>query len=280
MAKMLKPLLLVILLLSAVALTLGILLFMKREVLKGRTQRLEQTALKIAKNLRYEKITADQLKANTKVELANIEKPLNDLATKAEVTYSDLQTNIKDLADTKEVLGKTKDELTTTKGELASAQTKITELNDTVTKKDADIAEKGTKITQLEADKTKLAGDVDDLNKKVAKVEATLGEAKQTIEERDKKIKYQAALLGEKFPIPKGLKGKILAVNKEYHFVVLDIGLDNGLLPSAEMLVHRDNQLIGRVRIGMVMKHVAIGDVIVTDWKVPTVVQEGDNVLF
>ncbi|MCX6996682.1 MAG: hypothetical protein NTV49_06265 [Kiritimatiellaeota bacterium] len=280
MAKILKPLLLVMLLLSAVALGLGIWLFAKREVLKGRTQKLEQTALKIAKNLRYDKITADQIKANTKAELANIEKPLGDLATQAEVTYGDLQTNIKDLASTKDVLDKTKTELATTKGELAATQTKVTELTETVSKKDTEIAEKGTKITQLEADKTKLTGDVDDLNKKVEKVAGDLVAAKQTIEERDKKIRYQGALLGEKFPIPKGLKGKVLAVNKDYHFVVLDIGIDDGLLPNVEMLIHRDNQLIGRVRIGMVLKHVAIGDVIVTDWKAPTVVKEDDHVLF
>ncbi len=280
MAKMLKPLVLVILLLSAVALTLGILLFAKREVLKGRTQRLEGTAMKIAKNLNYSKLTANQLKANNKAELAALDKPLSDLAVQAEIVYSDLQTNKQELAETKSVLAKTREELNTAKAELVTAQNKIAELNETVTKKDAEITEKAAKIAQLETDKTGLQGQVDSLTKKITKLEASLTEANQVINERDKENKYLRAQLGEKFPIPKGLKGNILAVNPTWNFVVLDIGLDNGLLPSVEMMVHRDNELIGKVRIGMVLRHVAIADIVTADLKPNIVLQEGDHVLY
>ena len=282
MAKMLKPLVLVMLVLSGFALALGIMLFMKREVLKGRTQRLEQTALKVAKNLRYDKITLEQIKANTKEDLAKIEKPLSELAAQADVTWTDLQTNIKDLASTREVLAKTKDELTTTKGELAASQTKVSELTDTVAKKEDEIKKNGETINQLEADKTKLTGDVEELNKKVTKVEGELTESKQTLDERDKSIRILKARLGEGTnAVPKGLKGKILAVNKDYHFVVMDIGTDSGLLPNVDMMVHRNNQLLGKVRVGMVMKRVSIGDIIIADPKAPPMVlQEGDNVLY
>ena len=280
MAKMLKPLLLVILLLSAVALTLGILLFAKREVLKGRTQRLEGTAMKIAKNLNYGKLTANQLKANNKAELAAIDKPLSDLAVQAEIVYSDLLTNKAELAETKGVLAKTREELNAAKAELVTAQTKIAELNEAVTKKDADIAENTAKIARLETDKTALQGQVDSLTKKVTALQASLTEAHQMYKASTNENMLLRARLGEKFPIPKGLKGKILAVNPTWNFVVLDIGLDNGLLPAAEMIVHRDNELIGKVRIGMVLRHVAIADILTGDLKPNTVLQEGDNVLF
>ena len=282
MAKMLKPLVLVILLLSAVALTLGILLFAKREVLKGRTQRLEGTAMKIAKNLNYSKLTANQLKANNKAELAALDKPLSDLAVQAEIVYSDLQTNKQELAETKSVLAKTREELNTAKAELVTAQNKLAELNETVTKKDAEITEKAAKIAQLETDKTGLQGQVDSLTKKITKLEASLTEANQVINERDKEIKYLKAKYEPEgiLNIPKGLKGKILAVNTSWNFVVLDIGLDNGLLPSAVMMVHRDNELIGKLRIGMVLRHVAIADIVTADLKPNIVLQEGDHVLY
>ena len=51
MAKALKPLVIILLLLSITSLTLGILLFGKREVLKGRTQKLEQSVLALASSL-------------------------------------------------------------------------------------------------------------------------------------------------------------------------------------------------------------------------------------
>jgi hypothetical protein len=54
MAKFLRVLVVLIFLLSIAALTLGIMLFAKREILKGRTYKLEEGLIKLAKTLEAE----------------------------------------------------------------------------------------------------------------------------------------------------------------------------------------------------------------------------------
>jgi hypothetical protein len=258
----------------------GIKLFGQSEVLKGNTQTLQAAHLAVAKTLHYEKLTGEQLKANNKAELAGVEDSLKKLAVHAEVTYSDLRDTKKTLTETKGKLAKATEELGATKEQLVAATTKINEHNEVVAKKDQELAEKVGKIAQLEGDKTALQGQVDDLNKKVAKGEADITELHAQLKDKDLNIKDLRAQLGEKFPIPKGTTGKILAVSPEWNFCVLDIGRDHDLCPSAEMLIHRGDQLIGRVRIGIVHKKVAIADILPAYAAEGITVQEGDRVLY
>jgi len=280
MAKALKWLMIVILVMSGVALFLGIKLFINREVLKGSNQKLQAAHLAVAKQLHYEKLTLEQLKADNKSDLAGVEESLQKLTAHAELTYSNLRDTKKTLAETKDKLAKTTTDLGAAKEQLAAATTKVTELTETVTKKDQELTDKAGKIAQLEGDKTTLQSQVDDLNKKVVKNEADITELHAQIKERDINVKDLRAQLGEKFPIPKGTTGRILAISPEWNFCILDIGRDHELCPSAEMLIHRGDQLIGRVRIGIVHKKVAIADVLPAYTAVGVTVQEGDRVLY
>jgi peptidoglycan hydrolase CwlO-like protein len=280
MAKALRWLVLVILILSGVALGLGIMLFLQREVLKGRAQKLEESHLVLSKKLHYDKLTADQLKANTKDTLAAIDKPIKDFSVFAEKIYDTLQDTKKTLATTQADLAKTKGELDTTKTQLAAANTEINGLKEAGAKKDTEIAEKAGKITTLEGEKTALQAEKDEGLKKIAKHEADNTELHAQIKDRDLTIKDLNAQLGRVYPIPKGTSGKILAVSQDWKFAVLDLGRDNGLWPNAEMLIHRGTNLLGRVRIGIVHKKVAIADIL-SDYTAPNaVIQEGDHVLY
>jgi chromosome segregation ATPase len=282
MAKTLRVMVILILLLSAAALTLGIMLFMQREVLKGRTQKLENSHLALSKSLHYDKLTLEQMKANKKEELDNIDKPLKDLNAFAVNTYETLQETKKNLADTKAKLAKTEEELATTKTQLAAANTEIAGLKDTVQKKDAEITEKTGKIATLEGEKTALQGSLDEANKKITKNEAEITELHAKIKDRDIEIKDLQAQLGRIWPIPLGTSGKILSVSPDWKFAVLDIGRDNGLFPNVEMMVHRGTNLLGRVKIASVRRKVAIAD-IMSDYasELPDAkIQEGDRVLY
>ena len=281
MAKALRWLVLLILILSGVALGLGIMLFLQREVLKGRAQRLETSHLALSKSLHYDKLTADQMKANSKETLAAIDKPLLELNAFAVKTYDILQDTKKTLATTQADLKKTTADLESTKTQLAAATTEITGLKDSVAKKDAEITEKGNKVTALEGEKTALQGQVDEANKKIAKNEAEITELHAQIKDHDLTIKDLNMQLGHgNLNPPKGTNGKILAVSHDWKFAVLDIGRDNGLWPNGEMLIHRGTNLLGRVRIGIVHKKVAIADIL-TEYTAPNVViQEGDRVLY
>jgi hypothetical protein len=59
---------------------------------------------------------------------------------------------------------------------------------------------------------------------------------------------------------------------------VLDIGSDSGLVRDAQMLVHRADKLIGKVRITNVQKSMAIAEIMM-DWE-QSPVREGDYVLY
>jgi SMC interacting uncharacterized protein involved in chromosome segregation len=280
MAKALKWLVVLILLVSAAALALGVKLFGQREVLKGSNQALQAAHLAVAKTLHYEKLTLEQMKANGPSELAGVEEALKKLAVHGEVTYSDLRDTKKTLTETKGKVAKVTEELGTAKEQLVAANAKVTECTEALAKKDQEITEKTGKIAQLEGDKTTLQSQVDDLGRKIAKDEADITELHAQLKDKDSNIKDLRAQLGEKFPIPKGTNGKILAISPEWNFCVLDIGRDHELCPSAEMLIHRGEQLIGRVRVGIVHKKVAIADILPAYTAAGVTVREGDRVLY
>lgn len=88
-------------------------------------------------------------------------------------------------------------------------------------------------------------------------------------------------LLGKVEPeveLPPGTKGKIVAVDPKYDFVILDIGGKQGVLPNAKMLVNRDGKLIGKVKITSVEPDRSIANVM-PEWKQDEIM-EGDQVLF
>jgi len=97
-----------------------------------------------------------------------------------------------------------------------------------------------------------------------------------TIKQRDAKI----AKLDKPGPIPAlpdGLTGKVVAVDPRYQFVVLNIGLKQGVKMFGEMVISRGGKLIGKVQITEVEPDICIGS-IVQKWKDSTKqdIVEGD----
>lgn len=79
-------------------------------------------------------------------------------------------------------------------------------------------------------------------------------------------------------PLPPGTKGKVVAVDPKYDFVVIDIGANQQLVPGANMLVNRDGKLVAKVKITRVEPNRAIANII-PEWKQEDVV-EGDQVVY
>jgi hypothetical protein len=82
----------------------------------------------------------------------------------------------------------------------------------------------------------------------------------------------------EKVKLPEGLKGKVIAVDPQWQFVVLNIGSDQGVLEHGEMLVNRNGKLVAKVRISSVETNRCIANVL-PEWKQEDVT-EGDQVLY
>ncbi len=278
MAKALKVFIIILLLLSIASLVLGIMLFGKREVLKARTQKNEQALAKISKNLRYENFNVAEIVAEDEVGLDSMDAPLNRLAAAADNQYNELQLTKEDLARTKDELAKTRDELALTQDQLAKAQAQIQQLNQEIARKNAEIAEKQTQIAALEQEKADQQIKIDELNNTIATMEDEKQDLKDKVVTLEQTIVELEALTGDSVgrPLPRGLSGKVVLVNRDWNFVVLDLGSDDGLVPNAEMLVHRGDQLVGKIQISGVARQLAIAD-INTDL-ITAQVQEGDFV--
>lgn len=85
---------------------------------------------------------------------------------------------------------------------------------------------------------------------------------------------YEGEVL--KVDLPAGLRGRVLAVDPKFEFVVLDIGEEDGVLERGEMLVNRSGKLVARVRIMSVQANLSIANVML-DWKQADIM-EGDVV--
>jgi myosin heavy subunit len=75
-----------------------------------------------------------------------------------------------------------------------------------------------------------------------------------------------------------GLKGKIIAVDPKWDFVVLDIGAEQGALERGELLVNRDGKLVAKLRLTTVERNRSIANV-VPEWK-QAQVMEGDEAFY
>jgi len=72
------------------------------------------------------------------------------------------------------------------------------------------------------------------------------------------------------------LKGKIVAVDPKWEFVILNIGDDQGVKENSELLVSRDGRLVAKVIVSKLEKGRSIANLI-PGWKLGEVI-EGDEV--
>jgi hypothetical protein len=194
---------------------------------------------------------------------------------------------------------KFKNDLDGAKTKLADSESQVQKLTTDYTAAKKDLDEKTTALTKATTDlqtasselkdlKDKLGGRsidvmIKDLNDATEKAQAI------TIEKKivdDALAKANADIekykefdrLREAKEAPLDLTGRVVAIDKTWNFVVLDVGKDNKLVENVELTVYRGNQMIGKVRTASVDAKVAIADVIPD--LTPGEIQVGDKVLY
>jgi len=210
---------------------------------------------------------------------------INGLETKLAETEQHLQSSLaaeskakKDAKDATAAADQAKKQLETTKTELAAASEKA----DQQEKRANDLATKADKLTQERNDaqtelaKWKASGlTLEQITATIVENKKLLGENNGLKEEnkvlgrRLTQTKAELDLLTgtiDKVPLPPGLKGKIIAVDPKYEFVVLDIGEAQGVLKRGEMLINRSGRLVAKVRILSVEPNRCIANVL-PNWK-------------
>jgi septal ring factor EnvC (AmiA/AmiB activator) len=283
MAKALKVFVVFIFLLSGGALYLGIVLFQQREVMKARTQDGENTLAAIAKNLSATNFNKANLIAATTNDFPKMRKEQTGLAATAKNTWDTLKNTEKDLADTIDRLNQTNATLAATLQTLKQTQDELATTKTEVETQKAEVAKRDGQINELKTAKADLEQQVKDREDKIAKHEETIKDLKDEIKADEEDIKRISAELagceshGDEPYIRKGTAGRILKVNDDWNFVVLNIGTNQGMLPNGTMIVHRGDKMLGRVRIAVVNKSMCIAT-IERDWQQGQI-QEGDFVV-
>jgi septal ring factor EnvC (AmiA/AmiB activator) len=215
---------------------------------------------------------------------------LADTGANLATTQQKLASTTKELESTKNTLEATKTELATTKGDLETAKGNL----EAAEKKVAEGEAKNKELAaQIEADNAKIA----DLEKKIAEAPAQLEELKGKMAEKDlkiaaiegenqeltKKVKQLDAEVqnlkggGDFVVLPSGLKGKIIVYEKNWNFVVVDIGRQDGALLNGELTVYRNLKYVGRIKLSAVNTRMAVANVL-TQWS-KMEIQEGDVVI-
>jgi uncharacterized coiled-coil DUF342 family protein len=279
MAKALKPVVIILLLLCVGSLVLGIQLFGKREVLKGRVKQTEDALARVASSIRHDSFNVDSLAVEDADGLARMSAPLNQLVAAAAVQYTELQDTRQDLETTKQDLNMTKDELSRTVSELDRSKAQVENLNTSLNQKTAQLATMENRVDGLEQEKISLTIQIDELNNQIVQSEDDLRDAQDKILTLEQTINLMDLEMGGRTrAIPKGLTGRILHVNPDWNFVVIDLGSDDGLVPEAEMLIHRKDNLVGKVIISGLSRRMSIAEVD-ANWTQGSV-KEGDFVVF
>jgi cell shape-determining protein MreC len=230
---------------------------------------------------------------------------LNFTQVKEKITT--LQANLKEQTDLKVKaladLAATRKDLEKTTAELK--QTKAT--LEATTKQRDDAVAKATEETKradkLNDDLNKTRTERDDAQREVSAYRASgltpeqaLGAAKQIkglqdalagsqdentlLGKRIKKLDADLAFYRDPnrpIELPASIKGKVLASDPKWHFVVINVGEDQGVLEHGELLVNRDGKLVAKVIVSSVQKDRCVANV-VSGWQLGEV-YEGDLVI-
>ena len=195
----------------------------------------------------------------------------------------------KDARDANAAADKAKKELDTTKTDLANAAEKA----DQQEKRANDFEGRLNRTLQERNDAQAELARWKAINRSVEEILTLVSENKKLIAERDVSVaenkvlgrtigilKSELNLLkGEtvKVELPISLKGKVIAVDPKYEFVVLDIGEAQGVLRRGELLVNRAGRLVAKVRVLTVEANRSVANVL-PEWK-KSEIMEGDVVL-
>jgi hypothetical protein len=185
---------------------------------------------------------------------------------KAEKAASDATLKMTDLEGT---LGSATKQVTDLTG-----QVEIAQLNDKIkslgtapiapaaaTAADAQLAEMKTQLAELNTVK-------DSLQSQLKGAQNQLATAQKSIQDR------------QTMAVMKGLRGQVLAVDRNWNFVVLNLGDRNGVVDNATLIVQRGASMVGRIRITSVEPSQSIADIIPNSVPAGISVQPGDLVVY
>ncbi len=197
----------------------------------------------------------------------------------------------KELASTKDTLTQTKDTLAKTEEELNGAKQRLVVAEESIGKLKGELAGAVESRKKAEADLAKWSSlgltpeQVVELGKKEKAQKdaiAALEDEKLILARNAKELQNRLDILlgGDEFVVklPANTKGNIMAVDPKWNFVVVDLGKNKEMLEGGVLMVHRNSQLVGKVRIREVQADRCVATVM-PGWQLGEI-EEGDQVIY
>jgi len=258
-------------------------LYSQRNELKRSVQTLERSALELAETLAaprdpYIEGIDQKINRTALMQSSEMGRQLRVIETLAENRYDQLFSARDDLKRTTDELNQTKADLAKTRQDLENARREIASLREEITRKENELAGLQTQIQQLEGRVAEINRTIEENKNRLAQIDNEKADLKDEVQRLEVELARYLNDPNIVKQMPRGLSGNVVAVNTEWNFVVLDIGSRDGLVKDAHMLVHRADELVGKVRITQASEHWAIAD-IERDWLAGPI-REGDRVLY
>jgi len=137
-------------------------------------------------------------------------------------------------------------------------------------------------VDDLEMTLTMLKESLTEKQAKKAELSAQLGSAAQLKQVQVDKVRSEEKLQQERVQklALNSLVATVIAVNKDWGFVMVNAGRQHGVAPDSSLLVKRGNSRIGRLRIVNLEDTVVVADLVDGSLVQGIEVQPGDNVIF
>ena len=191
----------------------------------------------------------------TQGSLDDAKKQLDDLTTRSQATQAALTAA---QAKASDLEGK----VSTAEQKANEAQAAATDAKGQLGAKDAAAKAAQDKADQLDKDKRQLADQLDAAKKEVDRLNDLIARSKTGT-------------------MPPGINGKVVSVNRNWNFVVLNIGEKDGVVENGELTVSRGiagkKQVIGKVKVVSTEANTAVADIEVTTLQGQ--IENGDDVL-
>ncbi len=177
---------------------------------------------------------------------------------------------------------------------LTAVNNEISSLNDKVTKAEADVKAKQADIETLNQKLAAatpppamtpppgMAEDLDKAKHQLAELqlikdglEGQLKSAREAQQAAERRVAQR-----EQADQKTGLTGRVLAVDRNWNFVVLNLGGRSGVNANETMVIRRGTSLVGRVRVTSVEPTQSIADIVPNSVPAGVSVQTGDTVVY
>lgn len=227
---------------------------------------------------------------SAQTELASTKDTLQKTSTELDTAKKDIEAKAQEITTLTGEKDKLNTELTATKQQVTDAQAKLTEAEGNVSTLTAEATAAKEKIDALTTENETLKkssttgqtaeapdtqAQLDELKAVNAKLEEQVAGLKSEV------ASAQAAVAEYRNNVSRpGIQGTILAVNQAWNFVVLSLGDRQGLKSNSELLVQRDGQLLGKVRVTSVEPSTSIADILVRTVPRGFSIMPGDKVIY